>query len=74
MNDVESASRVLIYLTVDEENHPIGTLSSESNPLLRFDLVLESEFTLWHDWEGGSVHFCGYTANQEYPSPGHIFF
>lgn len=66
VKNVKSANRVPVRMTVDGKKFVIGTLSAEKVPQISFDLVLNKDFELSHDWKEGSIYFCGYTAEQ-YP-------
>ena len=72
---MKSANYVPVRLQVDDKKYVIGTLSAEKAPQIMFDLVLEKDFTLSHDWKDGSLYFCGYTAaaEGEYPFLCDIF-
>ncbi|KAL1819038.1 hypothetical protein ACET3Z_013907 [Daucus carota] len=65
VKNVKSANYVPVRLQVDDKKYVIGTLSVEKAPQIMFDLVLEKDFTLSHDWKDGSLYFCGYTAAAE---------
>uniref|UniRef100_A0A165A9Q3 C2H2-type domain-containing protein n=1 Tax=Daucus carota subsp. sativus TaxID=79200 RepID=A0A165A9Q3_DAUCS len=75
VKNVKSANYVPVRLQVDDKKYVIGTLSAEKAPQIMFDLVLEKDFTLSHDWKDGSLYFCGYTAaaEGEYPFLCDIF-
>ncbi|WOG95944.1 hypothetical protein DCAR_0415273 [Daucus carota subsp. sativus] len=64
VKNVKSANYVPVRLQVDDKKYVIGTLSAEKAPQIMFDLVLEKDFTLSHDWKDGSLYFCGYTADE----------
>lgn len=74
MKNEKSANSVPVRLTVDDKEFVIGTLSIEKAPQIMFDLVLEKDFKLSHGWKDGSLYFCGYTAEKEYPSFCNIIF
>ncbi|KAJ0027366.1 hypothetical protein Pint_35863 [Pistacia integerrima] len=60
---------VCLYLKVDDKKLVLGTLSPLKLPQLSFDLVLEKDFELSHNWKNGSVYFTGYKVkmDQGYP-------
>lgn len=64
---------VLIHLKVGDKKYVIGTLSAEDRPQLLFDLVLEREFELSHDWKDGSIYFAGYVADDDTGYPLLLF-
>ncbi|CAI0398171.1 unnamed protein product, partial [Linum tenue] len=51
---------VPLFIKVGEKKLVLGTLSPETIPQLAFDLVLEQEFELSHNWKNGSIFFTGY--------------
>lgn len=51
----------------------LGSLSAGKFPQVSFDLVFEKEFELSHDWKDGSVYFCGYSADNQFEYPLHLF-
>ncbi|KAI4334289.1 hypothetical protein L6164_018999 [Bauhinia variegata] len=53
---------VVLHLKTDNQKLVLGTLSREKFPQLSFDIVLDKEFELSHNWKNGSVYFCGYKA------------
>ncbi|XP_058223705.1 histone deacetylase HDT1-like isoform X2 [Rhododendron vialii] len=57
---------VPLRLKINGKMFVVGSLSGEKFPQVSFDLVLEREFELSHDWKNGSVYFCGYTAENPY--------
>lgn len=61
----KSASYVPVRMKVEDKKFVIGTLSADKGPHISFDLVLDKEFELSHDWKDGSIYFCGYTAEQD---------
>lgn len=68
VKNIKRAQYVPICMKIDDKKYIIGSLSAESRPHLTFDLVFEKEFELSHDWKDGNVFFCGYTADNPYPS------
>lgn len=64
---------VPLRLKINGKVFIVGSLSGEKFPQVSFNLVLEKEFELSHDWKNGSVHFCGYTAENPYEYPSHSF-
>ena len=59
---------MVLYVTFGSQKLVLGTLSKDNVPQLSFDLVLEKEFELSHNWKNGSVYFLGYKAHvKEYP-------
>ncbi|KAG5566595.1 hypothetical protein RHGRI_002225 [Rhododendron griersonianum] len=64
---------VPLRLKINGKMFVVGSLSGEKFPQVSFDLVLEREFELSHDWKNGSVYFCGYTAENPYEYPSHSF-
>ncbi|KAL8204959.1 hypothetical protein R6Q57_010582 [Mikania cordata] len=74
----KSNESVCLYINIDEKNLVLGTLNSERLPQQLFDLVIDKDFQLSHNWKNGSVYFYGYMADQpvEYPlfKDMHIFF
>jgi nucleophosmin 1 len=57
---------VPLRLKINGKMFVVGSLSGEKFPQVSFDLVLEKEFELSHDWKNGSVYFCGYSAENPY--------
>ncbi|CAI0398178.1 unnamed protein product [Linum tenue] len=53
---------VPLFIKVGEKKLVLGTLSPETIPQLAFDLVLEQEFELSHNWKNGSIFFTGYKS------------
>lgn len=66
----KSASYVPVRMKVQDKKFVIGTLSADKGPQISFDLVLDKNFELSHDWKDGSIYFCGYTAEQDDGSEG----
>ncbi|GER34416.1 vacuolar protein sorting-associated protein [Striga asiatica] len=62
VNNVKGAKNVPLQLKVDDKDFVIGSLSAEDRPQVMFDLVVEKDFELSHDWKNGSVYFMGYIA------------
>ncbi|CAI0544549.1 unnamed protein product [Linum tenue] len=61
---------VPLFIKVGDKKLVLGTLSPETIPQLAFDLVLEQEFELSHNWKNGSIYFTGYKSilpDDEYP-------
>ncbi|KAJ0087595.1 hypothetical protein Patl1_32366 [Pistacia atlantica] len=56
---------VCLYLKVDDKKLVLGTLSTLKLPQLSFDLVLEKDFELSHNWKNGSVYFTGYKVKMD---------
>ncbi|KAI4322368.1 hypothetical protein L6164_022071 [Bauhinia variegata] len=56
------SEKVVLHLKVGDQKLVLGTLSRENFPQLSFDIVLDKEFELSHNWKNGSVYFCGYKA------------
>ncbi|XP_044481283.1 histone deacetylase HDT1-like isoform X2 [Mangifera indica] len=56
---------VCLYLKVDDKKLVLGTLSPLKLPQLSFDLVLEKDFELSHNWKNGSVYFTGYKVKMD---------
>lgn len=54
----------LLRLKINGRNFVVGTLSGENFPQLKLGLVCDKEYELSHDWENGSVSFCGYTLGR----------
>ncbi|CAI0544559.1 unnamed protein product [Linum tenue] len=46
---------VPLFIKVGDKKLVLGTLSPETIPQLAFDLVLEQEFELSHNWKNGSI-------------------
>lgn len=65
VKNAKSANYVPVRMTVEDKKFVIGTLSADKGPQISFDLVLDKDFVLSHDWKEGSIYFCGYTAEQE---------
>ncbi|KAL8263335.1 hypothetical protein R6Q59_024684 [Mikania micrantha] len=65
----KSNESVCLYINIDEKNLVLGTLNSERLPQQLFDLVIDKDFQLSHNWKNGSVYFYGYMADQpaDYP-------
>lgn len=61
----KGSESVYLYLKVDDKKLVIGTLSAQKYPQLSFDLVIEKDFELSHNWENGSVYFTGYKLRTE---------
>ena len=61
---------VVLYLTVGGQKFVSATLSKDKVPQISFDLVLDQDFELSHNWKNGSVYFMGYKtqSGEEYPS------
>ncbi|CAI0544562.1 unnamed protein product [Linum tenue] len=53
---------VPLFIKVGDKKLVLGTLSPETIPQLAFDLVLEQEFELSHNWKNGSIYFTGYKS------------
>ncbi|KAK6943976.1 Nucleoplasmin-like domain, partial [Dillenia turbinata] len=60
---------VCLYVKTGDKKLVLGTLSADKFPQISFDLVLEKNFELSHNWKNGSVYFCGYKSvlPSEYP-------
>ncbi|XP_044488981.1 histone deacetylase HDT1 isoform X2 [Mangifera indica] len=56
---------VCLYLKVDDKKLVLGTLSPLKLPQLSFDLALEKDFVLSHNWKNGSVYFTGYRVKMD---------
>lgn len=72
VKNAKAANYVPVRMTVEGKKFVIGTLSADKGPQISFDLVLDKDFELSHDWKDGSIYFCGYSAEQ-YPFAG-LFF
>ncbi|KAK1391730.1 NPL domain-containing protein [Heracleum sosnowskyi] len=66
----KAANYVPVRMKVEYKKFVIGTLSADKGPQISFDLVLDKDFELSHDWKDGSIYFCGYTAEQDDGSDG----
>lgn len=66
----KAANYVPVRMKVEDKKFVIGTLSADKGPQISFDLVLDKDFELSHDWKDGSIYFCGYTAEQDDGSDG----
>ncbi|KAK0585284.1 hypothetical protein LWI29_026240 [Acer saccharum] len=61
LGEVKKGSEpVCLYIKVNDKKLVLGTLSAEKFPQLSFDLVVEKEFELSHNWKIGSIYFTGY--------------
>ncbi|KAJ0613035.1 putative histone deacetylase transcription factor C2H2 family [Helianthus annuus] len=55
---------VYLHINIESKKLVLGTLNSERLPQQLFDLVIDKDFTLSHNWKNGSVYFYGYQADQ----------
>ncbi|KAL9249782.1 Histone deacetylase HDT3-like protein [Drosera capensis] len=69
-NEENGNERVLLHATIDGEQRLLGALTADKFPHLSFDLAFEKEFELSHTWKNGSIHFAGYTLNEDPYSSG----
>lgn len=73
-NKYEGNVSVVLTLKVGEQKLVFGILSTDTTPQLWFHLVFDEEFELSHNWENGSVCFCGFQSldsadsHEEYPA------
>ncbi|KAL1817026.1 histone deacetylase HDT1 [Daucus carota subsp. sativus] len=65
VKNAKAANYVPVRMTVEGKKFVIGTLSADKGPQISFDLVLDKDFELSHDWKDGSIYFCGYSAEQD---------
>ena len=73
VKNAKAANYVPVRMTVEGKKFVIGTLSADKGPQISFDLVLDKDFELSHDWKDGSIYFCGYSAEQ-YPFCWSMFY
>ncbi|KAI7754223.1 hypothetical protein M8C21_017087, partial [Ambrosia artemisiifolia] len=59
---------VYLHINIEGKKLVLGTLNSEILPQQIFDLVIDKDFQLSHNWKNGSVYFYGYKADQPYSS------
>lgn len=59
---------VCLHINIKGKKLVLGTLNSERLPQQLFDLVIDTDFQLSHNWKNGSVYFYGYKADQPYES------
>ncbi|XP_006481903.1 histone deacetylase HDT1 isoform X1 [Citrus sinensis] len=61
----KGSESVYLYLKVDDKKLVLGTLSAQKFPQFSFDLAIEKDFELSHNWKNGSVYFTGYKLRTE---------
>ncbi|KAL6516733.1 hypothetical protein OROGR_020038 [Orobanche gracilis] len=59
----EGGENIPLRLRIDDKNFIMGALS-DGRAQVMFDLVIQKEFELSHDWKNGSVYFMGYVADE----------
>ncbi|KAL5743131.1 hypothetical protein ACOSP7_029863 [Xanthoceras sorbifolium] len=77
LGEVKKGSEpVCLYMKVNDKKLVLGTLSAEKFPQLGFDLVVEKDFELSHNWKNGSVFFTGYKihVDEGYPFYSFLFY
>ncbi|KAI3826134.1 hypothetical protein L1987_00177 [Smallanthus sonchifolius] len=57
---------VCLHINIENKKLVLGTLNSERLPQQIFDLVIDKDFQLSHNWKNGSVYFYGYQADQPF--------
>ncbi|WOH02056.1 hypothetical protein DCAR_0521444 [Daucus carota subsp. sativus] len=54
VKNAKAANYVPVRMTVEGKKFVIGTLSADKGPQISFDLVLDKDFELSHDWKDGN--------------------
>ncbi|KAK9058833.1 hypothetical protein SSX86_023676 [Deinandra increscens subsp. villosa] len=60
IKNTKTNDSVCLHITVQGKKLVLGTLNSERLPQQLFDLVIDKEFQLSHNWKNGSVYFYGF--------------
>ncbi|KAI3683853.1 hypothetical protein L1987_84368 [Smallanthus sonchifolius] len=65
---------VCLHINIENKKLVLGTLNSERLPQQIFDLVIDKDFQLSHNWKNGSVYFYGYQADQPFEDDSYPLF